>query len=116
MMRKDNKMRHRRGVTLIELLLVIVILGALVAIAIPRMRASAQNARANACYTNIDIMNSQIEMYAGDNNGTYPPNLTTITADANLFPDGPPTCPFGTAYPDTLVNNRVDDSSHDHSS
>ncbi len=116
MMRKDNKMRHRRGVTLIELLLVIVILGALVAIAIPRLSESAQTARSNVCATNIDIMNSQIEMYAGDNNGTYPSALTTITADVNVFPDGAPTCPFGTAYPSALSNDRVDNSSHDHSS
>lgn len=98
MTRKDNKMRYRKGVTLIELLLVIVILGALVAIAIPRMRQSAQNARVNACATNIEIMNSQIEMYAGDNNGSYPPTLATITGDPNLFPDGAPTCPLEGTY------------------
>jgi prepilin-type N-terminal cleavage/methylation domain-containing protein len=108
-------MRHRKGVTLIELLLVIVILGALVAIALPRMRQSAQNARANACATNIEIMNTQIELYAGDNDGTYPANLQVITGDPNMFPDGPPTCPItGAAYPDALVNNRVDASGHSH--
>lgn len=114
MVRKNNKIRHRRGVTLIELLLVIVVLGTLAAIAIPRLCESAQNARANACATNIDIMNSQIKIYTGDNNGSCPPTLETITTDANLFPDGAPTCPFGTAYPDALDNSRVDDSSHGH--
>jgi hypothetical protein len=79
------------------------------------MRQSAQNARANACATNIEIMNTQIELYAGDNDGTYPANLQVITGDPNMFPDGPPTCPItGAAYPDALVNNRVDASGHSH--
>jgi len=105
---------NRKGFTLVELLIVVLILGALAAIAIPRITASAYNAKANACATNIDTMNSQIELYAADNDGAYPPTLSTITGNVAFFPDGPPVCPFGTAYPDTLVNNRVDASNHSH--
>ena len=107
MMRKNNKIRHRRGVTLIALLLVIVVLGALAAIAIPRLSSSAQNARENACYTNIDIMNSQIDIYAGDNNGSYPPTIETITGDPVLFPDGAPTCPLDGTYTMSSTTHRV---------
>ncbi len=102
----------RKGVTLIELLIVILILAALAAIAIPRISQSASTAKANACWTNIDVINSSIEMYNADN-GSYPANLTTITQDTSYFPDGEPTCPVtGLVYPAALVNNRVDVTLH----
>lgn len=106
--------RERKGVTLIELLIVVLILAALSAIAVPRISQSATNAKAKACLTNIDILNSSIELYNAEN-GAYPANLTVVTDDTGLFPDGAPTCPIdGTVYPATLVNNRVNATGHSH--
>ena len=108
-------MNSKRGVTLVELLIVVLILGALAAIAIPRLSQSAATAKKNACKTNIDLINSQIELYAAENDGSYPANLTVITNSTTYFPDGPPQCPVTDAnYPTALSNNRVDDSSHGH--
>lgn len=104
----------RKGVTLIELLIVVLILAALSAIAVPRISQSATNAKAKACLTNLDILNSSIELYNAEN-GAYPTDLTVVTSDTSLFPDGAPICPItGAAYPATLVNNRVDASGHNH--
>ena len=104
----------RKGVTLIELLIVVLILAALSAIAVPRISQSATNAKSKACLTNIDILNSSIELYNAEN-GVYPTDLTTVTSDTSLFPDGAPTCPVtGEVYTAALSNNRVNTTGHDH--
>jgi general secretion pathway protein G len=97
-------MKHRSGVTLIELLIVVLILGALAAIAIPRITASSERARDNACAANIDIMNSQSELYRADTDA-YPTDITALVTDPNYFPDGLPECPGSGTY--TLTSGRV---------
>ena len=90
-------MHSKRGFTLIELLLVVVILGILAVIAIPRITTSATTARTNACFTNQDTMDTQIELYRVDTDA-WPSALTDVTGDPNLFPDGAPTCPSSGTY------------------
>jgi general secretion pathway protein G len=104
-------MRRIKGFTLVELLVVVLILGALAAIAVPRIIGGATNAKINACKTNVDLINSQIELYYA-NQGSWPSALTTVTGDANYFPDGAPTCPFGTTYTFSTTTHRVPDHSH----
>ena len=98
-------MRPKKGWTLVELLFVVLILGALAAIAIPRFMVGAQTARINACATNINKMNSQIELYNA-NEGAWPALLTDVTNDPNYFPDLQPICPLAGTY-SLGGNNRV---------
>ena len=88
---------RKKGFTLVELLIVVLILAALAAIAVPRIGQSAANARRRACETNISIMNSQIELYEA-NEGVAPGVIGDVTGNVNYFPDGAPVCPFATAY------------------
>ena len=99
-------MRSEKGFTLVELMIVVLILGALAAIAIPRIMGGAQAARISACSTNIDMLNSQIELYNATE-GDWPATLPDMTNDPNYFPDGAPICPLGTPY-NYNANHRVD--------
>jgi len=108
-------MRSEKGFTLVELMIVVLILGALAAIAIPRIMGGAATARANACATNIDLMNSQIELFNANEN-RWPADLEEVTKNTDYFPDGEPVCPVtGQKYPKVLKpNHRVDDALHQH--
>ncbi len=99
-------MHSKKAFTLVELLVVVMILGALAAIAVPRMISGATNAKISACETNVDLINSHIELYFA-NKGTWPPRLADVTDDPNRFPDGAPQCPFGTSYQYNLTTHRA---------
>ena len=103
----------RRAFTLVELMIAVLILGALAAIAIPRITGSAFTAGVNACRKNVDIINSQIELYYS-NTATWPAEIGKITKDPNYFPDGPPLCPFEKPYilVKTDGKNRVPEHIH----
>ncbi len=107
-------MGQDRAFTLVELMIVVLILGVLAAVALPRIMGGTATANANACKTNIALINSQIELYY-HNNGTWPVTLSQVTADNSYFPDGKPKCPVtGANYVNGLVNNRVDTTGHSH--
>jgi hypothetical protein len=46
--------------------------------------------------------------------GSYPGALTTLTSDANYFPDGAPSCPFSVAYTMDGTTHRISTSGHSH--
>jgi len=105
-----NKMTSRRGLTLLELLIVVLVAGALAVIIVPRIGRSATNAKIKACKANVDVINTQIELYKAKTDN-WPAALTKVTRNTDYFRDGPPECPFGTAY--TLgPNHRV--ARHNH--
>ncbi len=67
MMKKGNK-----GFTLVELMIVVVIIGILIAIAIPIYRNIQANAEKRACQANQRIIKSQLEVYKADVGNLYP--------------------------------------------
>ncbi len=100
-----KKRTRRHGFSLLELLAVVVILGIIALVVIPRINFSATTARENSCFQNKAEINSAIERYYF-NNGTLP-----AVADINVpayFPDGLPVCPeTGAAYTLDAGTGRV---------
>lgn len=113
-----NKRLGKKGFTLIEILFVVVIIGILAAIVIPRLTTTADTAKENACDANMAHINTQIEIYYF-NEGSWPAtDLDEMTPpdSYDYFPDGLPTCPVsGSAYEMDTTTHRVSESgTHDH--
>jgi type IV pilus assembly protein PilA len=67
LMKMRSKMQNEKGFTLVELMVVVVILGILVAIAVPVYNNVSDNAKTKACASNIRILEGAIEMVKADN-------------------------------------------------
>ncbi len=63
---------QRRAFSLIELVIVIVIIGILAAIAVPRLSRGATSASENSLSANLAAMRSAIELFYAEHGNTYP--------------------------------------------
>jgi prepilin-type N-terminal cleavage/methylation domain-containing protein len=105
--------KRRGGFTLLELLIVVMILGIVAAIVIPRFLVSADEAKKNACAQNVANINTQVERWYFEKGSWPAADLSDIGADNSYFPDGVAACPIdGSAYALDAVTHRVTGHSH----
>jgi general secretion pathway protein G len=83
--------RARRGFTLIELVVVVLVLGILAAVAAPKMFDTATTAKVNSTRQSLVVVRDAIELYKAQN-GTYPGQTgsgAALATDLKPFLKGP---------------------------
>ncbi|MFT9849368.1 competence type IV pilus major pilin ComGC [Aneurinibacillus sp. REN35] len=98
-MEAHEKEKREAGFTLIELLIVIVIIGAFLALALPNYKGAVAKAQTRSCEVNQRMILTTLEAYAVENGGAYPAAADALTELVDKgYLGNTPTCPLQGAY------------------
>src|SRR5213083_2297847 len=91
---------RKSGLTLVEIMIVVAIIGLLAAIAIPNFIKARQSSQTNACINNLRQISGAIATWALENKkiGTSTVGLSDIAGTASLYIRETPSCPAGGTY------------------
>ena len=113
-----KKLQDKKGFTLVELMIVVVIMGILVAVAIPIYNSATKNAKMKSCDANVRVIEENLNSYlmTGGANGApmtvaevnsqFGADISSAAANKTKLPDNfvamfkgkaMPTCPFDSA-------------------
>ena len=87
----------RRGFTLVEIMIVVLIIGILLAIAVPNFIRARESSRAKSCIANLKQIDSAKEQWAMDNKqdtGATPASTDLYT----VYTKNTPSCPSNGTY------------------
>ena len=97
--------RRKGGFTLIEIMIVVLIIGILLAIAVPNFMKARESSRTKACVANLKQIDAAIEQWAMDNKATGTTDVALADlVGADLYLTKTPECPSSGVYGTTTVN------------
>ena len=99
-MREFTKRRRRSGFTLVEIMIVVMIIGILLAIAAPNLVKARQSAQAKGCQANLKAIVGAKERWAMDYNRgpSDEPTMAQLAVPGDFLRGQPPVCPAGGTY------------------
>lgn len=104
---------YRRGLSLIEMLAVVTLMGILAIMIIPRFTNQSFNAKKNACFVNKGNIEVQCQLWFRQKGSAPLTSLSDIGADKSYFPEGVATCPVdGSSYTINSTTMRVNGHTH----
>lgn len=110
------KLKNRNGFTLVELLIVVVILGILASVAIPRFMTTRDEAQFRSCQGNLLAINAALDEHCFMQNipatDVDDAVLAGVLANTARFPDGSPTCPKDASAYSIAGNHRANCTNH----
>lgn len=94
-----NLRRDEKGFTLIEIMIVVLIIGILLAIAIPNFITARKTSQMKSCIANLKQIDAAKEQWAMDGHADAPVEANLVGADGYIKGTALPTCPKdGSAY------------------
>jgi len=96
--------KNKVGFTLVEIMIVVLIIGILLAIAIPNFVTARESSRAKACVANLKQIDSATQQYCMDNKisstnyATSKPSTVASLVGTNLYIRTQPACPSSGTY------------------
>lgn len=95
-----TRLRNRKGFTLVEMMIVVLIIGILVAIALPNFLKARENSQMRACAANMKQIQAAVEQWAMETRQAPDADLPTDVQAlvTNGYLKSLPVCPAGGDY------------------
>jgi general secretion pathway protein G len=105
--------QEQAAFSLMEIMAVLVILGILAAVIVPRLSAHQDKGKKSACFANKGDIELQVKLWKRDKSSYPAANLSDIGTDTSYMPGGLPVCPVdGTSYIINTTTGRVTGHTH----
>jgi prepilin-type N-terminal cleavage/methylation domain-containing protein len=99
MQSRPSRRGHNSGLTLVELMIVVLVIGVLASIETPNLAELIRKSNEGATKGNLGTIRSALTLYFGDSEGQYPSDISALTVGARYIA-ALPTAKIPSYHPD----------------